>query len=69
MLEVVEARRAKDVASVPTVDNVECGEGEVVERNVEAVGEETEFCAKDDIGMRPRKRARLDNRRAWYRHL
>ena len=68
MLEVEEARRAKDVASVPTVDG-EWSEGEVVERNVEVVRGVMEFCAKDDIGMRLRKRARLDNRRAWYRHL
>jgi len=64
-LEVEEARRTKDVASVPTVDGVEWSEGEVVK----VVGGEMGFCAKDDIGMRPRKRARLDNRRAWYRYL
>lgn len=67
--EVEEVRRAKDVASVPAVDSAEWSEGEGVERSVEAVGGEMEFCAKDAIGVRPRKRARLDNRRVWCRHL
>jgi len=69
LLEVEEARRAKDVASVPAVDNAELSKGEGLEISVEVVGGEMEFCAKDGIGMRPRKRARLDNKRVWCRHL
>jgi len=63
--EVEEGRRAKDVAPVPAVDSAEWSES----KGVEAVGGEMEYCAKDDIGMRPRKRARLDNRRVRCRHL
>lgn len=58
LLEVEEGRRAKDIASDPAVGSAEWSEVEGVERSV--VGGD---CAKDAIGMAPRKRARLDNRR------
>lgn len=67
LLEVEEGRRAKDVASDPAVNSAECCEIEGVGTSV--LGGELGFCAKDAMGMTPRKRARLDNRRVWCRHL
>jgi hypothetical protein len=63
LLEAKEGRRANDVASDPAVGS----EIEGVERGV--VGGETIFCAKEVIGMTLRKKARLDNRCTWCRHL